>query len=98
MMGTALQLMMSTCTYNHYLTATELSRYLDVLEPELRGVLLPRGACTLMHDAFLRTLGIRSRIYNREVTWQLLGVGHLVVLGEKDCMELLSLEPNSTFW
>lgn len=95
----AMQVMMSTSTYGHFLNVGELSRFLDVPADGLKEVLQPVGSSGLGdHNMFLNTFGIFRDIHDGRPCWNLLGRGHLFTLGFEECTSLLSARFQRTFW
>ena len=92
-----LQAMMSSCTWDYFLTSNELGKFLGIKEDDLKPI-LSRVWCTGGDDIFLRTCGIRRRQFNRKNRYCLLGCGNLVTLGPKFCVELLASEPQPLYW
>ena len=92
-----LQAMMSSCTWNYFLTSDELGKILGIKEGDFKPI-LSRVRRNAGDDTFLRMCGIRSRQFNRKNRHCLLGCGNLVTLGPKLCAELLAFEPQPLYW
>ncbi|CAM9963923.1 unnamed protein product, partial [Pylaiella littoralis] len=58
--GAAMQMMMCTPTFGHYLTLGQLSSFLDVPVADLKAVLLAPRMDAAVHDMFLKVFGIHK--------------------------------------
>ncbi|CAM9094573.1 unnamed protein product [Ascophyllum nodosum] len=92
-----LQAMMSSCTWDYFLTSDELGKFLGIKEDDLKPI-LSRVWSSAGDDTFLRTCGIRSRQFNRKNRSCLLDCGNLVTLEPKLCPQLLAFEPQPLYW
>ena len=93
-----LQAMMSSCTWDYFLTSDELGKFLGIKEDDLKPILSRVSRSGSGDDTFLRTCGIRRRQFNRKSRYCLLGCGNLVTLGPELCVELLAIEPQPLYW